>query len=216
MPLAFIRSEDTYHLVAVHGLTQDQNLYVDSAGRWLADYVPLEYRLYPFLLAQTDDGRHILCVDGDSGLISEHTGDLQFFAGDELTEIIRSAMDALTSRMSQRQLTQQLVKQLSDFGLIKSWDLEFKVDNTNKRVEGLNCVNESAIAGLTGEQLVELRNSGALGLMYCQMLSMHQVQYLLKLFKHRMELSATNKPLLTELQLDGANNDSGTLSFDNL
>lgn len=216
MPVAFLKSEHGFHLVAIHGLLESINLYVDANGRWLADYVPLEYRLYPFLLAQTDDGRAILCIDEDSGLITESADGQPFFEDEQPSPLIKSVMETLTARHSQRLRTQQITQQLAEAGLLKEWKLEFKLNNEDKQLNGLFCADESAIASLSGEQLVALRDSSALALMYCQMLSMHQVQYLLKLLQHRHPAKAQPSVAPAELGLDGFGSDSGTLSFDHL
>jgi hypothetical protein len=43
--------------VALLGLRQNENLYVDAEGQWAANtYVPAFVRRYPFVLAEKPDG----------------------------------------------------------------------------------------------------------------------------------------------------------------
>jgi len=217
MPLAFVKSGQDFVLVVVNGLAEGKNLYVDLNGRWLADYVPLEFRLHPFLLADSGEGQIVLCIDEESGLISDSSDDLEFFQSGQPTSLLKNVMEALVARHTRRINTEKLVKQIADLDLIKEWSLDLKLDNNNLKVSGLNCINEDAVATLTGDQLAALRDSGALALIYCQMLSMHQIQYLLKLHKRLANTEPSlQKVSSDELRLDGLTSDTGTLSFDNI
>lgn len=65
-------------LVAVQGLQPGSNLFVGADGRWLETYIPAVYRGYPFQLVDIEDGRQVLCVDEDSGLVDTEEGEIFF------------------------------------------------------------------------------------------------------------------------------------------
>src|SRR5690606_39363180 len=83
MPIGFVRSDNQYQLVAVQGLAPGKNLFVAPDGRWIGPYVPAAYRGYPFVLANTEDGKRVLCVREDSGLVSEVQGEGEPFFDEE-------------------------------------------------------------------------------------------------------------------------------------
>src|SRR5919112_5480426 len=70
MPVAFVRQDGRYVLMAVLSLTPERNLFVAPDGRWLGEYVPMVLRGYPFRVLRPE-GREesILCVDENSGLV---------------------------------------------------------------------------------------------------------------------------------------------------
>jgi hypothetical protein len=72
--MAFIKQQDNFVLVGLLSLTPGQNVFVAQDGRWLGAYVASVFRGYPFRLARAE-GRDdlILCIDEDSGLISNST-----------------------------------------------------------------------------------------------------------------------------------------------
>ncbi|MDP1535239.1 MAG: SapC family protein, partial [Rubrivivax sp.] len=68
-PVVFIRAgtaEDGSQQIApiaVLGLTQEDNLYLDGP-KWRARYLPALLRIYPFCIARLDDERFAICIDG--------------------------------------------------------------------------------------------------------------------------------------------------------
>ena len=52
MRLAFVPSDRGYSVVAVIGLQQDRNYFLNSDGYWRGNYIPAAYRPYPFVLAE--------------------------------------------------------------------------------------------------------------------------------------------------------------------
>src|SRR5690606_502756 len=75
LPVGFVKAAEEYQLGAVHGLLPGKNLWVTADGRWAGPYVPAVYRGYPFVLANPEDGKRVLCVRDDSGLVSEGEGE---------------------------------------------------------------------------------------------------------------------------------------------
>src|SRR5690554_4691123 len=73
LPIGFVKTDSGFQLVAVQGLLPGKNLWVAPDGRWIGPYVPAAYRGYPFVLANTEDGKRVLCVREDSGLDRKST-----------------------------------------------------------------------------------------------------------------------------------------------
>ena len=75
MPLGFLKGGSSYVMVALMGFDEGKNLFVADKGRWLGSYIPASYRTHPFHHAKTDDGKYLVAVDEESGLISDTDGE---------------------------------------------------------------------------------------------------------------------------------------------
>lgn len=216
MPIAFILADEEYSLVAVQGLQPDTNFYLNADGKWVGKYVPAAYRSYPFLLVQNEAEKDqlILCIDGDCGLVTEDIADELFFdeAG-ELSETLAEILEFLTKVNGSRGATGRILKSLQQHNLLKPWELEIQVETGSQRVEGLYCIDESALNSLSDDAFSELRKAGALPVAYCQLLSMPHISELAQVVQAKAK-SAANASV-AELNMDSITED-GNISFDNL
>ena len=87
------------------------------------------------------------------------------------------------------------------------------LEEGTKRVGGLFCIDEAALNTLSDETFVELRQSGALPIIYCQLLSMQRISELAQFAQAKSKAEST--PPSKVLNLDGVNMD-GNISFENL
>src|SRR3954465_962921 len=70
MPVAFVKQDGRFVLMAVLSLTPGRNLFVAPDGRWLGEYVPALLRSHPFRLLRPESAAEsILCVDEHSALV---------------------------------------------------------------------------------------------------------------------------------------------------
>ncbi|WP_136067479.1 SapC family protein [Modicisalibacter radicis] len=180
--LGFIEQSDGFEAVALLGLNAEQNLYLHSDGRWLADYVPASLRGYPFDLVTIGQGegeRQVLCLERDS-LTDEGRGEPLFDEDGELASRVRQTMSFLQQRRTQYRATQQATRLLQEAGLIKPWALQ--VDRGEGlppyKVEGLHYIDEKALNALPADDFAALRKQGALVLAYGQLFSTAQVDKL--------------------------------------
>ncbi|MFT0531906.1 SapC family protein [Castellaniella hirudinis] len=183
LPVAFALTDDHYMPVAVQGLAQGQNLLVGADGRWLADYIPAVYRGYPFALARTNDDQTVLCFDHDSGLLQAGAaqGDSQpfFDAQNQPVERLRQILQFLSQVQANLPATQALCAALRQHDLIEPWAINIQgEDGQTTTLQGLFRVSETALNTLPADAFQALRESGALPLVYCQLLSMQHLQRL--------------------------------------
>ena len=182
-PLAFVANEQgsRFHLVALLSLQPGRNLYLSPDSKWMAPYVPSQYRGYPFAL----DGEGRLCIDADSGLFSESPGALPIFENGELTERTAQVKEFHEKRLEALALTQKLVDQLHAAGLISAWAIRWRPGEKVQTVKGYCGTDEERLRGLAPEQYAELAHSGALGLAYVQLFSRPRIADLQ--FRHRKQ-----------------------------
>ncbi len=245
MPIAFFEAGTGYSLVAVQSFQPGKNLFVAPDGRWVGGYIPVLYRGYPFVLGTDPEGKQLLCIDEDSGLLTDAPAadalpsnasaaatttpaTEAFFAEDnQPSPAVAEVFSFLTQAATHRQATQLICATLQKYALIKPWPIKVQTDAGEQNIEGLFCIDESALNALPEAAFLELRTTGALPLAYCQLLSMQHLPLLTQLSKaHATAQAATQaaaakaapKPLLTpkgDLDLEFLNN-NGTISFGNL
>lgn len=211
LPIAFIPQKDAFVLVALQGLVQGKNLLVTADGRWRSGYIPAHYRSHPFLLASSADNQQVLCVNEGSGLIVEgNDGEPFFEEGGNLTSAVSEILTFLTQIASNRQSTAQICAQLQQYQLLQPWPITVQAAAGPHNVEGLYRIDEPALNKLPADDLMALRDSGALLTAYCQLLSMQHLPALTRVLVHEQQLAT--KPMPKELDLDFLN-DSGNINF---
>lgn len=198
MPVAFVKQGDSFILVAVQGLISGENLLVSLDGRWLANYTPIAYRYNPFLLLKNEQGNLVLCMDEASNLLTDQPEGEKFFEENgEPTQQIQDILNRLIQIENSRKYTQVVCDLLNRLNLIQPWPITLVTADGEKTVTGLFRVDEPALNSLTAEELLELRDCGALPVIYCQLLSMQHLNTLQTLHSHRIN-AMQEKPKMNE------------------
>lgn len=214
LPAAFIKVGDAFRLASVQGLSGNTNLCIDPNGKWQVGYIPSRYRCHPFRIIRANDTQMVPCADLDNELINEEgKGNAFFDESNQPTEALTKVLDFLKRIAGARQRSTRICAALAKHNLIKPLVLQ-SIDEKSRPLKGLYSIDEKALNALTGEALVELRDSGALSIAYSQLLSTHQFANLIKLQKIRTEaLKKGDMPV--ELDLDFLHN-HGNISFGEL
>ena len=203
LPLGFIRQQEQYQLVVLMGLCPRENLMIGADGRWLGVLVPEVLRSYPFRVLQSTDGQYLLGVD-ESGLHPQGTaGGTSLFIGDTPEPALTAMLEQLVKVERHHQQTGRMVALLAEYELIESWDIQEPGDSAACSVSGLYRINEQKLNTLSAEALKAVRDSGALAIAYCQLLSMQHIHQL-----RRMSKARQGSELVTA--------DHGIISFANL
>lgn len=209
MAAGFVFSEQTkeFNLVALQSLQADVNVYVHTNGRWIGGYRPAWYRAYPFkLLTDTQTKRQVLCVDKTSPAFEQQASEQAVKLFDEQGEPsqhMKNTLVFLEKLQQGTQITQALVNQLSNAGVIAPWPLKTKKPDSDEthEINGLYHINETALKELNPETLAKLARSGALSLAYSQLLSEHRLQGLSRLYELR-DLANQQTKQTEEIDLD--------------
>lgn len=221
-PLAFAKvSKDQYRLVAILSLFQKENVFVNQNGKWLAPYTPAHLRSYPFsmTLLKSKDGepKQVLGFDKNSLLYRDNpdsiAGDERFFTADgKLSDKLADTAKFLESLSRDTKKTQKIVDQIAELDILIPYMIQGNDDNELKKefMQGLFRIDEKKYRELDADTLKKLQRSGALGLIYAQMFSLHHLSKLQKL--EEQKLHASTKSLdLDEFFGEGSND---TISFD--
>lgn len=211
LPIAFIKQEDRYLVVAVQSLMPRTNFLVSNDGNWRGEYIPAHYRAHPFLLARNESGSELLCIQGDTQLYDLNEDGEDFFDNKgEPTSDINEILQFLNNISLSQKAAQRACAILEEESLFTPWKIQLTTDEGERNVEGLFKIDEEAVNKLSADSLVKLRDVGALSMMYCQLLSMQNIHLLVDLLKDQTN---TKNKLGEELYLD-TSNDSGNISFD--
>ena len=189
LPLAFIKQQDTFDLIALAGLRQDENLAVDPlTGEWLLDYLPELARVYPFRLASNKTDELMVIVDEESGLVTNDPNDWPFFqANGEPEEQLSQLLQTLNSLQQGRMGSFELCSVLAEADLFEPWNLSIQSEDGSRNIEGLYRISEEALNALGNVPFLALRKRGALALAYSQLLSMGNIHKLGRLAYQRQQ-----------------------------
>nr|WP_288145615.1 SapC family protein [Hyphomonas sp.] len=177
-PVIFVGDERTP--VAVMGIRQGQNLYVNEDGRVADDYyVPAFARRYPFVFASDDNSdRLVLCVDREAPMVTNQP-EVPFFENGQPSKFTNDAIEFCKEFERQRRATTDFVKLLRDFDLFEQKTVNFQPRNPDgteagpqQKIADYWAVSEERLNQLPDEKYLELRASGALGAIYAQMVSL--------------------------------------------
>jgi hypothetical protein len=170
--------------VAITGLRQNENLFVEPDGSWTAPhYVPAYVRRYPFVLAEDKQPaeRLTLCIDRDSDRIVETVGTppadetagvVPLFNGAEPSQATRGALEFCNQFQMGFTATRAIIEGINALGLF----VKRKSTVTLEGREVLNLtdfqvVDETALNALGNDDFLSLRASGALAMIYCHLAS---------------------------------------------
>jgi hypothetical protein len=216
-PMAFVKQQDMFVLVAVLSIIPGRNMFVDPNGRWLGGYVPSAFRGYPFRLARSEkSNEHILCVDEGSGLIQDgaNTAEPFFDEAGKISQQVQGILDFLSQIETSRALTQKAVASLADAGMITEWNLTIKDGDQEKPVTGLYRVDEARLNAVDDQTFLDLRKASALPLVYAQLLSMANIQLFDKLAKVHEQMASKQSTPSQEVDLDKLFDNDDLIKFD--
>jgi hypothetical protein len=176
-PVVFLG--DTKQPVAVMGLRQGENLYVDATGDFKAEaYIPAYARRYPFVFANDDvQNRMILCVDRAAPFIVEG-GQVPLFENGQPSQYVTQAMEFCNNFEQERQRTDSFIALLNELDLFHTREAIFTPRDENgnpgepQKLADYFAVSEDKLKALPAEKLAELRDNGALGQIYAHLVSL--------------------------------------------
>ncbi len=212
--VAFLTINNQLTPVALQSLVAGQNWFVGHEGSWHGEYLPAIYRCYPFCLAKSENNELVLCVDEESGLITdEQSGEGEFFfdAENNPSATVNAVVNELNKMEQDSAKARAICALLEKYELFEPWPIQLQGDTGSQNIEGLYRINESKLNTLPAEILMELRDRNALLVVYGQLFSMNNLSRLGKLAAARRK--SNNKAGNTS---PGLLSNGGTISFDNL
>lgn len=169
-------------LMAVVGLTDDRNLFVDADGHWEQDvYVPSYLRCHPFALAGGSGDQFAVVIDRAAAAISD-TPDQPFFDGAKLTPPIQARVDFCAKFSSHQPVTQAFCDRLAELELLSGQRATFTPEGESEQqtIASYVAVDFDRLRKLDAATLEKLFQDGMLGAIYAHQFSMENWSRLLE------------------------------------
>jgi hypothetical protein len=183
-PIVFVEDPaiDSFRPMALLGLREGENVYVDTDGSWLASYVPAVIRAYPFALARAagegEAERFAVCIDAASELVSLTEGARLFDAHGTPTEALEQARQWLQQIRDMQLRTDEFCRALAARNLFTPFAVRARRGDETLEVDGCYVINEERLDGLPDAKLFELRREGWLSSIYAHLVSLQQFERL--------------------------------------
>lgn len=187
-PCVMTHGEGGGRLLAITGLEQGSNLFVDAQGQWQGDYMPAVLRTWPFRLLnqQDDEGARPIAVQREA---------LNLSAGDDLFDDkgqempwLQAVMQDLVALDAAEATTSAMVNALHAAGVLTERAMQAVLPNGRQmELTGFLTVDETKLNTLEDKVVADLHRQGALAMAYLHLLSLRK-------FKDLMELAAAQEP----------------------
>jgi hypothetical protein len=188
-PIVFMKDEGTVVPVALTGMPQGKNLFLDANGRWDARYVPAYVRRFPFVFAETAPEQYTVCIDTTSDLLDEEEGTALFESDGEPSAALKDTIKRLEEYQRVMNFTRSFMQRLSAANLLMEANAKAELPDGRSFVwRGFSTVDEARFRELPEATLKEWFTSGELGLVYAHLLSLGTLSDLLR--RHTLAAAA--------------------------
>jgi len=166
--------------MALLGLRQNENLFVDADGQWAPNaYVPAFIRRYPFILAEKPEGQEgdDFTVFLDEAYTGFTTGEGERLFQDDGTdsEMLRNAVNFLGEFQQHVARTHWFMDQLRKHNLLEPRNIRLEKDGKTINLNGLFVVSEEKLRQLDEKVAHEFLKEGVLGWIYAHLLSLANI-----------------------------------------
>jgi SapC len=189
-PIVFVRGEDQQlRPVALLGIRNGENVFVDADGKWDAPYIPAFVRRYPFVMSEGGEpGKLVVCMDESCPALNREAGELLINELGQLEPRMTEIMQFLQNFQQEFARTEEITKQLDALGLFVQQGARFEINTGESfQLNDFYLIDEAKFAQLSDQQLPSLFKSGALGLAYLHLASMSNMRKLLDRMTARAE-----------------------------
>jgi hypothetical protein len=157
-----------YLPLAVTGLAQGKNLFVEKDGSWrIGTYIPAYVRRYPFALArQEKPGNFTLCIDAMSSRLGTKEGK-RLFDGADASEITKNAMQFCMAFEQEMEATRRIMEIVHVTNiLVPNQATVTRPNGSSLALTDFLVVDEAKFSALSDAVFLKLRAAGALPLIY--------------------------------------------------
>lgn len=179
-PIIFSNLDNPVAL-AIVGVIDDVNLFVDDAGNWdPMCYLPTYLRCHPFTFASESGGRLAVVVDRDAASVSEKP-EYPFFVDGKISEHADALMRLCAQYESERKRTITFTDKLRELELLTPLRAEFTPDGATEAQSLADYVgiNTEKLDQLPADVIYDLHNNGFLAAIYLQLYSLENWRHLM-------------------------------------
>ena len=187
--------------MAILGLRQNENLYVDADGQWAPNtYVPAFVRRYPFVLAEKPVGQEgddfTVFLDEDYKGFNTADGERLFKEDGTDSEMLTKAVGFLGDFQQNLARNKVFMEHLIKHDLLEPRNIRLQKDATDAQegrsinLNGLFVVNENKLRALDEKTTQEFLRDGVLGWIYAHLLSLGNIDRLAQRLEAREQAEA--------------------------
>lgn len=190
-PIIFSRLENPVPL-AVVGLTEDVNLFVDEGGEWdPLCYLPSYLRCYPFAFASEREGRMAVVVDTAAASVTDDP-QFPFFVDGKISEHTEALMRFCAQYEAERKRTREFCERLTELGLLTAQRATHTPEGATEALPLADYISIDAqkLTDLDSDTVYELHKGGQLSAMYLQLYSQENWRHLMARRVNRSDKAA--------------------------
>jgi len=179
--------------VAIVGLRDNENLFVDSQGNWDTNsYIPAYIRRYPFIFSEIPGTDKLtLCVDATDEIVEESDTQPFFDAEGKPSALANNALDFCKSYHAAAQQTIEFSKALANADILIQREAQINIgDNKRINFSGFRIIDEQKFAELDDDTFLDWRDKGWLPFVYAHLFSGTQWTKLSRLLNERLRDAA--------------------------
>ncbi|MXO70689.1 SapC family protein [Alteraurantiacibacter buctensis] len=179
--------------VALLGLAQGQNAFLDAAGNWTSAHVPLMVQRGPFSIVAPEHGNGdpMIQVDLADPRLSREEGAPLFLPHGGQAPYLQKMADVLRAIWLGHQLLDPMVAAFSAAGLLRPVNLELRTgEHEVFAIANAITVDRERLAGLDGAALEKLNREGFLQSAFMIAASLGNVQALVNRHAARLAMAA--------------------------
>jgi len=182
--------------MALLGLRQNENLFIDAQGQWAPGvYIPAFVRRYPFVLAEKPPG-----AEGDDFTVfldeayegfSDAEGERLFKDDGTETDVLKNAVSFLGEFQQHVARTKQFMEDLRKHDLLEPRNVRLERNGNVINLNGLYVVSEEKLRKLDAETTHRFLADGTLGWIYAHLLSLMNIDRVGQRLAQREEAEAS-------------------------
>lgn len=179
-PVIFSSLKDPVPL-AVVGVIDDVNLFVDENGDWdRMAYVPTYLRCHPFTFAVEKSGQLAVVVDRDARSVSE-TPQFPFFVDGEVSEHTDALMQLCAQYEAERKRTQEFCKKLVELDLLVMLSAMYTPEGSDEQqsMADYAAIDAKKLDELPADVIYEMHKVGFLSASYLHLYSLENWRHLM-------------------------------------
>ncbi|MFQ6006640.1 MAG: SapC family protein [Woeseia sp.] len=179
-PIVFSDFENPV-LIAVVGVIEDVNLFVDEDGHWdKMSYIPSYVRCHPFAFARRPDEQFAVVIDRTSAEISDKP-EVPFFDGDKLSEGIQSRVDFCGHYDVERNRSKEFCEKVKELGLLSGQRAANRPGDGEKEdvIADYVAIDVKKLTELDKDTLQALHKDGSLSAIFAHIFSLENWNRLL-------------------------------------
>jgi len=183
-PVFITRNQHSGNLAlsALTSFTKGRNLFV-MQNCWDAIYTPVDVQTYPLFLtnAKSNSKGYAVALDPGSEAFNKEHGEALFESNGQESMYLSRISAMLQSNLRNESLTHQFLLELQELGFIKSINLKLQYkDGSIETIKGLHTADENRLNTVGNDKLQDLKSRGYLVPIYAMLISIYQLNAIIK------------------------------------